>query len=160
MVHRLSRTEARRVAVLAQLLTLPSPRGALDVVRHLGFLQVDLTTVVAPHADLVLWSRMGSDHEEGGVDELIGDGALLEHQAMLRPAEDIALLQADMDAWPGVPPLRRWQVEIAGWVAANDGCRQEILATLRAEGPLPAGLFPTPVRCPGARRGGRTTRAS
>ncbi|WP_244242295.1 DNA glycosylase AlkZ-like family protein [Nocardioides seonyuensis] len=148
MVHRLSRTEARRMAVQAQLLAVPCPASALDVVRHLGFLQVDLTTVVAPHADLVLWSRMGAAYEEGGVDALIGDGAVLEHQSMLRPAEDIALLQADMDAWPGVPPLRQWQVEIAEWVAANDGCRQEILATLRAEAPLPARALPDTCEVP------------
>lgn len=32
--------------------------------------------------------------------------------------------------------------EVAGWVAANDGCRRDILATLRAEGPTPARLLP------------------
>ena len=36
------------------------------------------------------------------------DGALVELQAMLRPAEDIALFQADMASWPGLPPRRPW----------------------------------------------------
>lgn len=141
-VHTLTRQQARRVAVRAQLLDLPRPTDALEVVRHLGFLQVDLTAVVAPSADLVLWSRLGSTHPREGLDELVGDGALVELQALLRPAEDVALFQADMADWPGQPPRKPWMDEVAGWVAANDGCRRDILATLRAEGPTPARLLP------------------
>lgn len=58
MVHRLSRDQARRIAVQAQLLHLPRPVGVLDVVRRLGLLQHDHTAYVAPNAHLELWSRL------------------------------------------------------------------------------------------------------
>jgi uncharacterized protein YcaQ len=147
-VHVLTRTQARRIAVRAQLLDLPRPTDALEVVRHLGFLQVDLTEVVAPNADLVLWSRLGPAHPRRGLDELVGDGALIELQAMLRPAEDIALFQADMASWPGRPPRRPWMDDVADWVEANDGCRRDILAVLRAEGPTPARELPDTCEVP------------
>lgn len=150
-VHELSRQQARQVAVRAQLLDAGRPTDALDVVRHLGFLQVDLTNVVAQHADLALWSRLGAAREpdlEPDLEELLGDGALVEHQALLRPSEDIALFRADMDAWPGEPPLREWQEDLADWVAANDGCRREILALLRSEGPTAARDLPDSCEVP------------
>lgn len=138
----LSREDARRVAVRAQLLAHPPSHDLLSVVRHLGFLQVDLTRVVAPSADLVCWSRLGAAYEPDDLARLLGDGALVELQGMLRPAEDVALFRADMQSWPGPEPLRGWQAETRDWVAANDGCRREVLATLRAEGPLPARDLP------------------
>ncbi len=61
-VHKLSRTDARRLAVRAQLLDAHRPGGMLDVVRRLTLLQNDPATAVAPSADLVLWSRLGSSY--------------------------------------------------------------------------------------------------
>ncbi|WP_322921971.1 DNA glycosylase AlkZ-like family protein [Nocardioides renjunii] len=147
-VVELSAQQARRVAVRAQLLTAQRPTDVLDVVRHLGFLQVDLTSVVARHADLALWTRLGSTYEPEDLEELVGNGAVVEHQAMLRPSEDIALFRADMDAWPGEPPLREWQEDVRDWVAANDGCRREILALLRSEGPTAARDLPDTCEVP------------
>ena len=146
--HELSRQQARRIAVRAQLLAADRPTDALDVVRHLGFLQVDLTRVVAHHADLALWTRLGSAYDTADLEELLGNGALVEHHALLRPSEDIALLRADMDAWPGEPPLREWQEDLADWVAANDGCRRDILAMLRVEGPTAARDLPDTCEVP------------
>jgi uncharacterized protein YcaQ len=146
--HELSRQQARRVAVRAQLLSEPRPTDVLEVVRHLGFLQVDLTAVVARHADLALWTRLGRAYEPGDLEELVGDGALVELKAMLRPSEDVALFRADMDAWPGEPPLREWQEDVRDWVAANDGCRREILAVLRSEGPTAARDLPDSCEVP------------
>ena len=59
-VHELSRQDARRIAVRAQLLDGDRPTDLLDVVRHLTLLQVDHVQAVAPSADLVAWSRLGS----------------------------------------------------------------------------------------------------
>lgn len=146
--HELSRQQARRIAVRAQLLDVDRPTDVLDVVRHLGFLQVDLTRVVAQHPDLALWTRLGSSYDPEDLDERVGDGALVELQALLRPSEDIALFRADMDAWPGEPPLREWQEDLSDWVAANDGCRREVLALLRSEGPTAARDIPDSCEVP------------
>ncbi len=140
--HRLSRDEARRIAVRAQLLDAHRPSDPLAVIRHLTVLQVDLTASVAPSADLVLWSRLGAAYRPEDLDALIGRGALVELQLRLRPAEDIALYRADMAAWPGREPLRDWEAGLAEWVAANDGCRRDILEILRADGPLSARELP------------------
>jgi uncharacterized protein len=59
-VHALSRQDARRIAVRAQLLTRARPAGLFDVVRDLTLLQVDNTAAIAPSAHLVAWSRVGS----------------------------------------------------------------------------------------------------
>ncbi len=146
--HELSRQQARRIAVRAQLLDADRPTDVLDVVRHLGFLQVDLTRVVAQHPDLALWTRLGSSYDPADLEACVGDGALVELQALLRPSEDIALFRADMDAWPGEPPLREWQEDLSDWVAANDGCRREVLALLRSEGPTAARDIPDTCEVP------------
>lgn len=148
VVHELTQPQARRIAVRAQLLSAERPADVLATVRHLGFLQVDLTQVVAPHADLALWSRLGAAYEPDDLDELVGNGALVELRAMLRPSEDVALFRADMDAWPGEPPLKEWQEDLRDWVAANDGCRRDVLAHLRAEGPTPARELPDTCEVP------------
>ena len=61
-VHELSRADARRIAVRAQLLGRARPAGLLDVVRQLTLLQIDPTAAIAPNADLVAWSRLGSSY--------------------------------------------------------------------------------------------------
>jgi uncharacterized protein YcaQ len=139
--HRLSRRDARRIAVRAQLLDGGRPSDVLEVVRHLTLLQVDLTAAVAPSADLVLWSRLGRSYHPEDLDRLLDEGALVEFRGVLRPAEDIALYLADMQAWPGREPLREWQVDHRAWIEANDACRRDILQQLRSEGPLPAREF-------------------
>ena len=58
--HRLTKRQARRIAVRAQLLDAPRPADLLDVVQRLAMLQVDPTAAIAPNADLVAWSRLGS----------------------------------------------------------------------------------------------------
>jgi uncharacterized protein YcaQ len=55
-VHQLSRTEARRIAVRAQLLTSQRPPDLLTVVRRLTLLQLDPVSAIAPSADLVAWT--------------------------------------------------------------------------------------------------------
>ena len=144
----LTSRDARRIAVRAQLLDAARPDDVLETVRHLGFLQVDLTRVVAEHADLALWTRLGRRYQPDDLEELVGDGAIVELRAMLRPSEDVALFRADMEAWPGEPPLKEWQEDVRDGVAANDGCRREILALLRSEGPTAARDLPDSCEVP------------
>jgi uncharacterized protein YcaQ len=139
---RLSRAEARRIAVRAQLLDAPRPTDLLEVVRRLAAVQVDLTAAVAPSADLVCWSRLGGAYALGDLDERFQERTVVELRGFLRPAEDISLYGAEMAQWPGPEPLRDWQMDIAEWVSANDDCRLDILEQLESEAPLSARRLP------------------
>ncbi|MDQ2748860.1 MAG: winged helix DNA-binding domain-containing protein [Actinomycetota bacterium] len=134
-VHELSRAQARRIAVRAQLLDSSRPTDLLDVVRRLTMLQSDSTAAVAPNADLVAWSRLGSTYSPQELTDALQGRALIELQGMIRPAEDVALYRADMAAWPGSGDVS-WRVAQGAWVRANDACRRDILARLGREGPL------------------------
>lgn len=147
-VHHLSRADARRIAVQAQLLTADRPTDLLDVVRHLTVLQHDPTTYVAQNADLVVWSRLGSVYDPADLAEALESGSLVDLHMMLRPAEHIALFTAEMAAWPGVGDLREWQVECEAWVEANEACRLDILDRLGSDGPLAARELPDTCELP------------
>jgi uncharacterized protein len=95
-VHRLSRRDARRIAIRAQLLDSSRPADFVDVVRRLTVLQLDWTAAVAPSADLVLWSRLGSSYSSADLRNALDDHSVIDLRGMLRPSEDIALYRADM----------------------------------------------------------------
>lgn len=147
-MHELSREQARRIAVRAQLLTADRPTALLDVVRHLGAVQAEPTNAIAPSADLVLWSRLGSSYDRADLRDAVDEQALIEHQGFLRPIEDMALFRAEMAAWPGTGDLKDWEVQRAEWVEANDACRRDVLALLRADGPLPTSAIPDTCEVP------------
>ena len=141
-MHELTRAEACRIAVHAQYLSDDRPADLEGLARRLAVIQNDPTTAVARSADLVAWGRLGTTYRPGDVDRAVADGTLVELQAMLRPAEDIALFTAEMAAWPGIGELTDWQEEQRDWVEANDGCRRDILDKLHDEGPLPSRALP------------------
>ena len=136
MIHELSRADARRVAVCAQRLDRSRPSGLLDVVRQLTLLRMDSTAAIAPSADLVAWSRLGSSYTPAELEAALAERKLIELRGMIRPSEDLALYRADMAEWPGRGKLRDWQTGTRDWVEANDACRQDILARLDTLGPL------------------------
>jgi uncharacterized protein len=141
-VHELSRQDARRIAVRAQLLAAERPRTVLDVIRQLTVLQLDQTAAVAPNADLVLWSRLGSAYQPAELGVMLEHRVLVELHGMVRPAEDIALHRADMADWPGRGELLGWQEANRRWVEANDACRRDILDRLERLGPQVSGELP------------------
>ena len=148
-MHRLSQQEARRIAVRAQLLDAPAPTGLLDVVRRLTLVQHDPIAAVAPSADLVLWSRLGSSYHPSELRDALDEQRLVDHHGMLRPAEDLALYRAEMAIWPGRPEeMKQWDHDLAEWVAANDECRRDILELLRSDGPLPTSALPDTCQVP------------
>jgi uncharacterized protein YcaQ len=149
-VHELSRLDARRVAVRAQLLDGPRPAGLLEVVRRLTLLQIDPTAAIAPSADLVAWSRLGSSYSPAELATAIADRNLLELQAMIRPSEDLALYRADMAHWERAErgDLAGWRASQRDWVRANDACRRDILDRLGAAGPLPSRELPDTCKVP------------
>ncbi len=135
-VRQLSRADARRVAVSAQLLGRERPSCLLDTVRRLTLLQADQTAAVAPNADLVAWSRLGSSYDPADLTAALADRTLIELRGMIRPREDLALYTADMAAWPGPGPYPDWRADTLAWVQANDACRLDILNRLGSDGAL------------------------
>ncbi len=140
--HELSRADARRIAVLAQLLSNDRPTDFDAMVDHLTLLQAEPTAAVAPSAQVVTWSRLGTTSRPRDVDDAVADGALIELHSMLRPAADLKLYRAEMAAWPGPGELKDWQVDVRDWVEANDDTRRDILDKLEDEGPLTSKSFP------------------
>jgi uncharacterized protein YcaQ len=140
-VHQLTRTEARRIAIQAQLLDNDRPSDLMETARRLTVMQLDQTAAVAPSADLVAWSRLGSSRlKRDELADALADQRLIELRGMIRPAEDIALYRAEMAAFPGTD--EGWRAANNRWVEANDGGRRDILARLRQDGPLPAAELP------------------
>jgi uncharacterized protein len=128
-VHRLTKKQARRIAVRAQLLDAPRPKHLLDVVRRLTLLQVDPTAAIAPNADLVAWSRLGSSYRpEHLKDALEVDRSLFEFNALIRPMSDLGLYLAGSEG-------RRAQGRVDVWLRDNDRCRRDILRLLKRSGP-------------------------
>ncbi|MGH3096570.1 MAG: DNA glycosylase AlkZ-like family protein [Streptosporangiales bacterium] len=152
-VHQLSRRDARRIAVRAQLLDRQRPPGLLDVVRQLTLLQLDPTAAVARNADLVPWSRLGSSYDPAELRTALEDRTLIEYRALIRPAEDVALYRAEMAEWPGRGQLRGWQESNRNWVQANDTCRRDILDRLESAGPLSSRDLPDTCAVPWASTG-------
>ncbi|MEN9643980.1 MAG: hypothetical protein RL238_649, partial [Actinomycetota bacterium] len=94
--HRLTRTEARRIAVRAQLLDAHRPTDLVEVIRHLGAVQHDQTAHVAPSADVVLWGRIGASYRPQQLQDSLDDRRLVELRGYLRVADDLALFRAEM----------------------------------------------------------------
>jgi hypothetical protein len=149
-VHELSRADARRIAVRAQLLDSSRPVGLLDVARRLTLLQIDPTAAIAPSADLVAWSRLGSRYSPADLDAALENRTLLELRAMIRPGEDLALYRADMARWDGAKrgEVLGWRESLRDWVRANDACRRDILSRLTSSGPLSSRDLPDTCEVP------------
>lgn len=135
-MHELTRPEARRIAVQAQLLDAERPTELHAVVRRLTLLQIDPTAAIAPNADLVAWSRLGSSYVREDLTAALANRTLLELRAMIRPSEDLTLYRADMAVWEKETKHYR------EWVAANDACRRDILNRLDGQGPLTSRELP------------------
>ena len=138
--HELSREDARRICVRAQLLEATRPADVLETIQGLALLQHDPVSAVAPSAHLVLWSRLGSSYGTYELEDAVAEQRVIELLGYLRPAEDIALHRAGMEAWPDEDVA--WQVGQDQWVRDNDACRLDVLELLRADGPLPMKALP------------------
>src|SRR2546422_1322804 len=137
----ISRTVARRLAIVAQGLAGPRPRadveGIMDIVGRLGCLQLDPINVVTPSHLLVLWSRLGS------YDPLLLDTLLWEerrlfeywaHAASIVLTEDYPIHHLLMRTYPkGGSSHRRRTRE---FLSANRALQRHVLSALRARGPL------------------------
>ena len=146
-MHTLSRREARRLAVRAQWLDRQRPAYLLDLVRHITLLPIDPTTVIAPSADLVAWSRLGMPYERVELGRALEKRVLIEFRGTVRPAEDLALYRAEMELWR-TGPLQGWRKAQRDWVQRNNACRRDILERLSASGPLMSRELPDTCEIP------------
>jgi uncharacterized protein len=146
-VHRLTKAEARRIAVRAQLLDAPRPTDLLAVVQQLTMLQIDPTAAIAPSADLVSWSRLGSSYQPAHLTQALEeDRTLFEHNALVRPMSDLGLYLAGAAEWP---PYERSRV----WLRENDRFRRDILELLGSSGSLTSRDIPDTAVVPWASTG-------
>jgi uncharacterized protein YcaQ len=151
-VHRLTKAQARRIAVRAQLLDVPPPTDLLEVVRKLTLLQLDPTAAIAPSADIVAWSRLGSTYDPAQLKQALEqDRTLVELDALIRPMSDVGLHLADAPDWP---PWDGWRA----WLRDNDRFRRNILKLLRTSGPLTSRDIPDTCVVPWASSGWTNTR--
>jgi uncharacterized protein len=126
--------EARRRAVAGQLLPAPKGTSILDVVRHVGYLQLDPTNSIARTHLLVLWSRLGN-FDETELERLRWETReLYEYAAAIVPTVDHPIHKTHMRRFPdayGGP----WPAELHKWMRDNASLRRSIVSQLRKHGP-------------------------
>ncbi len=149
----LTLTEARRIAVGAQLLTADRPKDLVTAVAHLTMLQLDPTAVVARNADLVAWSRLGARYALGSLKTALeSDRSMFEHRhredpssgniAAVRPMSAIGWYRAEMEQ------LRAAPGSVRDWLDANASFERRVLDQLRDEGPLSSKAIPDSAEAP------------
>ncbi|MCI0156290.1 winged helix DNA-binding domain-containing protein [Leifsonia shinshuensis] len=135
-MHRLTRDQARRIAVQAQLLEADRPDDVVGIAEQLGAIKIDPTATIAPAEHTILWSRIGSAYDRAQLSKAVeSDRLLFEFDGAFRPVSLLPLMLPAMRRWPRRESSRQW-------LEANDRFRTEVLARLRAEGPLLAGQIP------------------
>jgi len=143
----LSKDEARRIAVRAQLLDARRATDLVELVTHLTFLQIDPTAAIAPAADLVAWSRLGSAYEPQHLKQALEqERTLFEHDALVRPMSDVGLILAAAADFPSHERSRTW-------LRDNDAFRRDILDGLADSGPLTSRDIPDTCVVPWASTG-------
>ncbi|GAA5033224.1 DNA glycosylase AlkZ-like family protein [Microbacterium fluvii] len=136
MTHQLTRDEARRIVVRAQLLDADRPGDVVEVAEQLGYVKIDPTAVISPAEHTVLFSRIGWSYEPGQLQKATElDRQLFEFDGAFRPMSlQPALLAAQR--------RRGFRDSTTQWLAANARFRRDVLARLRADGPLAAAEIP------------------
>jgi uncharacterized protein len=151
-VHRLTKAQARRIAVRAQLLDARRPTDLLAVVQQLTLLQIDPTAAIAPSADLVAWSRLGSAYRPAHLKQALEqDRVLFERDALVRPMSDLGLYLAGAADHPSYERSR-------AWLRDNDSFRRDILRLLGSSGPLTSRDVPDTCVVPWASSGWTNSR--
>ncbi|MGV9194483.1 DNA glycosylase AlkZ-like family protein [Microbacterium sp. MC2] len=129
-MHRLTRDQARRIAVRAQLLDADRPGDVVEVAEQIGPIKIDPTAVIAPSQLTVPWTRIGWSFEAAQLTKAVEeDGLLFEYAGHFYPGTWRPLVRARQG------PDRLYGATTA-WLEANARFRADVLARLRAEGPL------------------------
>ena len=129
-MHHLTRDQARRIAVRAQLLDAVRPGDVIEVAEQLGAIKIDPTAVIAPAEHTILWSRIGYAYEPGQLKKAVErDRLLFEFDGAFRPIGLLPLMLPAMRRWPRRESTKQW-------LEANDRFRADVITRLRADGPL------------------------
>lgn len=132
-MHQLTREQARRIAVRAQLLDADRPGDVVEVGEQLGSIKIDPTATIAPAEQTIPFSRIGWGYEPGHMTKAVEDDrALFEFDGQFHAASLLPAMLARMRA-------RVFRAKAAGWMQANQRFRADVLARLRTDGPLLAG---------------------
>ncbi|MCK6080305.1 winged helix DNA-binding domain-containing protein [Microbacterium sp. EYE_5] len=135
-MHRLTRDDARRIAVRAQLLDADRPADVVELAEQLGAIKIDPTAVIAPSEHSICWSRIGWSYEPGQLSKAVEDDRLLfEYDGHFRPSSLLPAL------WP-LMRTRRVREATRQYLDANAAFRADILARLGREGALLAADIP------------------
>lgn len=130
VTHELTRDQARRIAVRAQLLDADRPGDVVEVAEQLGYLKIDPTATIATAEHTMLWTRIGWGYEPGHLQKAVEvDRQLFEFDGMFRPISLLPLLQPAMRRAPRYQATR-------DWLEANTAFRDAVLARLLTDGPL------------------------
>jgi uncharacterized protein len=150
-VLELSLREARRLMIGAQRLSGPTPRRPtksmmLEMIRHLGAVQIDSISVVARSHHIVLWSRLGN-HPQEWLDELLcQDRAIFEywaHAAAYVPIEYFPYFRRSMLKYAN-PDGNGWNRRGREWVQENQELLDHVVGHIRLNGPVSSKSFDPP----------------
>ncbi len=129
-MHQLSRDDARRLVVRAQLLDADRPGDVVEVAEQLAAVKIDPTATIATSEHTILFSRIGWSYEPGQLRKAVEqDRLLFEHDGHFHAGSLLAARVARMRG-------RVFRAQASEWMAANARFRADVLAALRAEGPL------------------------
>jgi uncharacterized protein len=136
VTHQLTRDQARRIVVRAQLLDADRPSDVVEVAEQLGQIKIDPTNTIAPAEHSILWARIGNGYEQHQLTQAVEhDHTLFEHLGTYRPVSLLPLMLPGMRR----EPTRQRHRE---WLDANAGFKRDVLDRLTAEGPLLAADIP------------------
>lgn len=147
MAIRLTKGDARRLAVSAQRLTADRPGDVVEVLEELAVVNIDPTAAIMPSADHILWSRIGWAYQPAMLTTAVEvDRTVFELDGFYRPMSALPMMLPFMHAWPP------WEKH-RDWLDANDRFRRDILERITVEGPLTAREIPDTSQVPWASTG-------
>lgn len=134
MQQEISKEEARRLALYAQGLLNTQPNrgkaGALQVVEHLGYVQIDTLAVAARAHHHTIWTRT-PDYEENHLHQLLAEDKTVfeywSHAAAYLPMRHYRYT---------LPVKARYATGKSHWFEQNKAMQQHVLERITAEGPL------------------------
>src|SRR5438094_3776817 len=98
---RMTARDARRLAITSRRLGSGPPatrRGVMELIRDIGYLQLDPTNVVARNPLLVLWSRLGT-YDTAILESLLAKRELFETPSLILPTTDLPIHAPRMRAY-------------------------------------------------------------